>query len=126
MATCRFSNSGAINRSVDRSLDHGFVHVVAPRGSSFGFRESAGCGENVLPAPLAVGVWIFTGEGMRQLNLPRPVLKISFVDVANALDVLMEGWRYLCWQHRNTVLSAFAVADHDFEPFEIDVLDSEL
>ena len=91
VATCRFRDSRAYNRSLDHSLDHRFVHVMAPRCSSSGFCESTGSGENVLLARLAFGVGIFAGDGMRKLNPAGSVLKIPKVDVANPLDAFLEG-----------------------------------
>ena len=114
VATCRFSDSSAYNRSIDRSLDHGFVHVVAPRGSSFGLRESAGCGENVLLAPLAVGVGVFVGECVRQLNPACSVLKIPIVDGASSIDVFPERRCDRLWQCGNAVLAPVLHANcHD-------------
>ena len=63
----------------ERSLEDGFMEVVAPPLAGLAVGVMAGGGEDPLPAPLLIGVGILADESVRQFDTAQTAFKILAV-----------------------------------------------
>ena len=66
-----------------------------------------------MPAEFAVGVGIFPGQRMRQLDFAEPVVKIVLVQSPYGFDLPLQVNDAAVGEHGNPVLVPLAVANHD-------------
>ncbi len=96
------------------------AHGVRPR--IFRKRRSR---EDILPAPLFAGLWIFAGQSKREVNIAMPCAQVALMDQFYPLKVTLQTGADFLGQHRQPVLGSFPIMDRDLIPLEIDVFHPE-
>jgi len=111
---------------LDRFLNRAFACIPASNDAClFFFRQGCG-GENVLPAPFAIHVGIFAGEGVRQAHLPEAVFQVTVVDLLHFEQMRLERFDQGGRQDGDAVFFPFAVVNSDGQVFHIQIFDTQL
>ena len=114
-----------IGRLMDRLLNHRFVEMVTMPDARPSVEVVGRSRKNPLPAPLAVGIGVLSGQRVRQGRLPQPALQIGFVLLAHASQVVLERLEQSVRQHGYAILLALALSHGDFPTAEVEVLDAQ-
>ena len=123
----RLGMPAAAGGCADGALEDGFVEVVAAGSPVAAVEVGAGGGEDPLPGPFAWRRRVLAGEGVGELDAAARLGGRSRSCWARtAVEVLAKRRDQGGGQDGHAVLSAFAVADHDFAALEVHVLDSEV
>ena len=121
----RFRQTRIAHRLLDGPLYAFFVGVMAAGDAGAGIDRQLPGREHVLPAPLALGVGVFSLQGIGQIDRAVTRAQILFVQAFDprqvALQRLDQGER----ERRDAIFSAFAVAHQHFPPLEVDILDPQ-
>lgn len=98
---------------MDGFLHAGFVQVVAALCAAARVGGEAVGGKDVLPEPVAVGVGVFTLQGMGQVNGAKPLFQVAGMPLMGALDLFLEGGDGALGQDGDAVFVTFAIAHDD-------------
>lgn len=118
-------NVGLLRGASDGFLHHAFVKVMAADQAGAWVFGMARGGEDVLPVPFAGGVWIFSGEGMREIDVAEAVAEVGVIERAHGVKMGLQRRGEGAREHGAAVFRAFAVADGDFIAGEIEVFDAQ-
>ncbi len=121
----RLVDPGAPRGLFDVALDGLFVDVVAADHAAARVGAVAGGGKDVLPAPFAAGVRIFTLQGMRQFHVGHAGGQILVVPAAPLGEVRAQIRHDAGRQHCHAILVTLAAADGDLVALEIDIFDAQ-
>ncbi len=125
MAGDPFLNFGLTGGGADRFLERAAADVVAASDAGARVLGQPDRGEDILPDPFPAGPGVLPVEGGRQEDMAEPKRQVRFVAAFRHDQVFLEGGVQCLGQHRDPVLGAFAIADHDQGLGEIQVFDPE-
>ena len=112
-------------RSSDRSLRAAFTEVVAASNARAGvYREFPG-GEEVLPAPLAVGVGVLSFERGGEVNRAVAVGQVLLVEHSGASQLFLEGFYEAIGEYRDPIFHPLAVAHDDEVLGKVNIFDPQ-
>lgn len=107
------------------ALEGSFVDVVAGGLAGLGVGGEGLGGEDVLPEPVFSGVWVFLGEGVREVDFAEPGGEVFVVNLSDALEMFAEWGDDAVGEHGDAVVASFSVVDNDATVLEVDVFDAE-
>ncbi len=121
----RFGDPGPADGAFDRFLQAGGIGVVAAGLAGTGIYGDAGGGKEVLPAPLAVGVRVFAGQGVGQVDPAVSGGQIGLMQAFYLLKVALQRGNQAIRQHGEAVFIALAAADGELALLKIKVFDAQ-
>ncbi len=87
-------------------------------------RENPG-GEHVLPGPIGCSLWVFSVQGIGQIDCPMAFVQVGFMQPFAPGQVLLQcrfdGYR----KSGHPVFCAFSIADDNLALLEIEVFDAK-
>ena len=118
-------NAGAPQGLAHRPLERLVADVVPPLDAASWVERAAIGGKNILPAPIARSVRVFSFERRRQPDSAESGTKITRMKFLGLAQLHAEGVYQALGKYRDPVLRALSVANEDCAAREVDVLDSQ-
>ena len=105
-------------------LHHAGVEMMAAGDAGAGVLRKAGRGKDVLPAPFAVGVGVFAGQGVGQKDLSVTCGQVFVVQDAHLAQVFLQRGVEASGEDGGAIFGSFAITDDDLVLGKVDVLDA--
>ena len=121
----RFVELREANGLFDGALQDAFVEVVAHDFPGLRIDRTLSGGEDVLPGRLAIGIGIFTFEGIGEVNFAITFPEIPLVTDFHPLNLHAEVEEDAVGERDGAILLAFRVANDDLMTGKINVLDAQ-
>ena len=86
---------------------------MPPDDAAAGVGRTAGGGEDVWPAELAIGVGIFHGQGVREIDTAIPLVEVLLMEDPDAIGLAPQGSFQGAGQQGGAILLPLAVAADD-------------
>jgi len=126
MRANRFNEASLASGQPNGLLQAAFVHMMATNDSG-GARvggEAVG-GEDILPAPFAIGIGVFSFQGEGQVDGPITFFEVGSMELFHPRQMRLEGFNELVGQDRYPIFHPFAFADEDLMLGEVQIFDSQ-
>ncbi len=114
----RFADSGR-----HYPLDQRLIHVMSALFPSRRVPPAALLRKHELPAPLPIGIWVFTGQCVWQFDSAIAIGEILPVESLDPAETFLQGANDCLWQHRDPVLVPFSLTNGDLTALEVQILD---
>ena len=97
---------------------------MAPLLSGCGVFPAVSLGEYELPAPVAIGAWIFPRQCVRHDGTPVASTQVALMNPSDFSEVLAQRLLQAGWQHGQAIDPALTISHHDLIGLEVEILDS--
>lgn len=125
MARSIFGDSGGSDRDVDRSLNQGFIKVVAPLSLVLSIDPSSLLGKDPLPRPFNRRVGVFLVQGTGQGDSPPSLREVALVQRPDRLKMAGQLDLEALGKDRAAILAPLSLADQNLAAFEVQILNSK-
>src|SRR6266404_1764225 len=122
MTTRWFRDTRQANCVFDCPLQPLLVGMVTLHPLAARIARRTGRRENILPAPLAVGGWVFYAKRVGQVNLAVACSQFLLVKQLHSFEMFNQRVLKASGEHGHAVLESFALANCDLVLSEIDIL----
>ena len=120
-----FVDPGLLCGPIYRLLQPGFEHMMTQLPARARVKGAIPCRKYPLPAGLPHSLGVFPGQGLRDVNLSEPFLKILMMESLHRFDLRLQLVLQVPGQDGGSVLAALATPDKDEALAEIYILDAQ-
>ena len=125
MARGRLGEAGRTHRLLHGPLQDLLVQVMAPLLSGIGINGAMTGRKDILPAPLAASIRVFSGQRIGQRDLAKTGIQIVIVNRLDLLQVTLQGFNDCGGQQSDPILETLPIVDGYLPHGEIHILDPQ-